>query len=89
VGTTASIPTLFKAASRRRKPRSADCICAKTLFPPEHGGTCKCPTDPPYLTDWSEVCGGCFTDLVIDTIFGAEFTLHQGIKTTPGLDDFV
>jgi hypothetical protein len=60
----------------------------ESFFPPEHGGACKCPTDPPYLTDWSEVCGGCFTDLVIDTIFGAEFTLHQGIKTTPRLDDF-
>jgi hypothetical protein len=32
VGTTASGPTLFKAASSRRKPRSADCICVKTLL---------------------------------------------------------
>lgn len=31
IGTRASGPTLFKAASRRRRPRSADCICANTL----------------------------------------------------------
>jgi hypothetical protein len=60
----------------------------ESFFPPTHGGACKCPTDPPYLTDWSEVCGGCFTDLVIDSIFGVECTLQKGIKATPRLDEF-
>jgi hypothetical protein len=46
------------------------------VFPPEHGGAFKCPNDPPYLNEWSCIAGGAFSDLVIDTLFGAD----------PGLD---
>jgi len=60
----------------------------ETAFPVEHGAAYKCPTDAPYLNDWCCISGGGFTDLVIDTIFGANLTLFDGIKVQPRLADF-
>ncbi len=60
----------------------------ETVFPPEHGGAYKCPLDQPYRNDWCEVAGGCFTDLVIDTIFGADLSLYEGIRMNSRLADF-
>jgi hypothetical protein len=60
----------------------------ETAFPLEHGAAYKCPTDAPYLNDWCCIAGGGFTDLVIDTIFGADLTLFDGIETQPRLADF-
>lgn len=60
----------------------------ETAFPLEHGGAYKCPTDAPYLNDWCCIAGGGFVDLVIDTIFGANFTLFDGLKAKPRLADF-
>jgi hypothetical protein len=44
--------------------------------------------DQPYRNDWCEVAGGCFTDLVIDTIFGADLSLYEGIRMNSRLADF-
>lgn len=60
----------------------------ETVFPLEHGAAYKCPEDPPYINDWCCIAGGGFTDLVINTIFGANLTLFDGIKTDPKLTDF-
>lgn len=60
----------------------------ETAFPLEHGGAYKCPTDAPYLNDWCCISGGGFVDLVVDTIFGANLTLFDGVKAQPRLDDF-
>jgi hypothetical protein len=60
----------------------------ETAFPLEHGGAYKSPTDAPYLNDWCCISGGGFVDLVIDTIFGANLTLFDGLKTQPRLADF-
>ncbi len=60
----------------------------ETVFPLEHGAAYKCPNDPPYINDWCCIAGGGFTDLVIDTIFGADLTLFDGIKAQPKLSDF-
>jgi len=60
----------------------------ETVFPLEHGAAYKCPTDAPYLNDWCCISGGGFTDLVINTIFGADLTLSNGIKVRPRLADF-
>ena len=48
----------------------------------------KSPWDLPYGNDWSELSGGSFTDMVIDSIFGANFTLYEGIKLHSRLLDF-
>ena len=60
----------------------------ETVFPLEDGAAYKCPNDPPYINDWCCIAGGGFTDLVIDTIFGAELTLFNGVKAQPRLKDF-
>ncbi len=57
-------------------------------FPLEAGAAYKCPTDAPYLNDWCCISGGGFTDLVIDTIFGAEMTLFNGVNVTSRLAEF-
>lgn len=60
----------------------------ESVFPPEHGGACKAPEDAPYLNDWCCIAAGSFTDLVIDSIFGADLTLHDGIHVTSRVRDF-
>jgi hypothetical protein len=60
----------------------------ESAFPLEQGAAYKCPYDLPYMNDWCCIGGGAFTDLVIDSIFGAELTLFNGIRTTPRIADF-
>jgi len=60
----------------------------ETAFPLEQGGAYKCPTDAPYLNDWCCIAGGGFVDLVIDTIFGVNLTLFDGIEARPRLAEF-
>jgi len=60
----------------------------ETAFPLEHGAAYKCPTDALYLNDWCCIAGGGFTDLVIDTIFGADLTLFDRIRVQSRLTDF-
>jgi len=60
----------------------------ETVFPLEDGAAYKCPNDPPYINDWCCIAGGGFTDLVIDTIFGADLSLFDPLKAQPKLKDF-
>ena len=60
----------------------------ESVFPTVNGGACKSPEDPPYFTDWSCISGGSFVDLVTQSIFGAEFTLFDGIRARTRLQDF-
>jgi hypothetical protein len=60
----------------------------ETVFPLEDGAAYKCPNDAPYINDWCCIAGGGFTDLVIDTIFGANLTLFDGVTADPRLEDF-
>jgi hypothetical protein len=60
----------------------------ETIFPRERGGAYKSPDDAPYDNDWSCVSGGCFVDLAIDSIFGADLTLYDGIKVRSRVADF-
>jgi hypothetical protein len=56
---------------------------AETTFPPDAGGARKDPEG-----GWYEAAGGCFMNLVIDTIFGADLTLYNGIHVNSRLKDF-
>ena len=60
----------------------------ETVFPLEDGAAYKCPNDPPYINDWCCIAGGGFTDLVIDTIFGADLRLVGGLNAQPKLQGF-
>ena len=61
---------------------------AETVFPPENGGALKCPLEQPYGNDWCCVSGDSLTDLVINSIFGADLTLYDGIRVKLRLADF-
>lgn len=60
----------------------------ESAFPLEHGAAYKCPTDAPYLNDWCCIAGGGFLDLVVNTIFGADLTLFDGIRVQSKLGEF-
>jgi hypothetical protein len=58
------------------------------FFPPEKGGAFKSPNDAPYINDWCCIAGGCFLDMVIDSVFGAELTLSNGLSVQSRVADF-
>jgi hypothetical protein len=60
----------------------------ESAFPLEGGAAYKCPYDLPYMNDWCCIAGGAFTDLVIDSIFGADLSLTNGVRIAPRLADF-
>ena len=55
---------------------------------PLKGGAYKASEDAPYIEDWCCIAGGAFTDLVIESIFGVEPTLYDGLRATPRLAAF-
>ena len=60
----------------------------ESAFPLEGGAAYKCPYDLPYMNDWCCIAGGAFTDLVIDSIFGADLSLANGVRVESKLADF-
>ncbi|MGD0479929.1 MAG: twin-arginine translocation signal domain-containing protein [Terracidiphilus sp.] len=58
------------------------------VVPPLQGGACKASEDAPYIEDWCCIAGGTFTELVIDSIFGVNFGLYDGLHATPRLREF-
>jgi hypothetical protein len=60
----------------------------ESAFPLEGGAAYKCPYDLPYMNDWCCIAGGAFTDLVIDTIFGSDLTLSDGVNVRSHVPDF-
>jgi hypothetical protein len=58
------------------------------VYPPVNGGAFKSSEDAPFIEDWCCIAGGVFTELVIDSIFGAELTMSDGIKVNSRLGNF-
>jgi hypothetical protein len=58
------------------------------VYPPVNGGAFKSSEDAPFIEDWCCIAAGAFTELVIDSIFGAELTLSDGIKVDSHLASF-
>lgn len=58
------------------------------VFPPVNGAARKASEDPPYIEDWCCIAAGAFSELVIDSIFGAELTMSNGIRVRSRLSDF-
>jgi hypothetical protein len=58
------------------------------VYPPVNGGAFKSSEDAPFIEDWCCIAAGAFTDLVIDSIFGAQLTLSDGIKVHSHLASF-
>ena len=55
--------------------------------PRENGGACKCPLE---LFDmyWCKCSGGSYIDLIIESIFGADLTLYDGLHVKSRVADF-
>jgi hypothetical protein len=58
------------------------------VFPPVNGGAFKSSEDAPYIEDWSCIAAGAFAELVIDSIFGADLTMSDGIRVRSHLAEF-
>lgn len=58
------------------------------VVPAYHGGACKASEDAPYIEDWCCIAGGAFTELVIDSIFGVNFSLYDELHAKPRLQAF-
>jgi hypothetical protein len=60
---------------------------AENVYPTENGGAHRCPLE---LFDmyWCEVAGGSYIDLIVDSIFGADLTLNNGLQINSRLRDF-
>ncbi len=58
------------------------------VVPPLQGGAYKASEDAPYIEDWCCVSGGAFIDLVVESIFGVDPSLHDGVKVASKLDAF-
>jgi hypothetical protein len=58
------------------------------VYPPVNGGAFKSSEDAPFIEDWCCIAGGAFAELVIDSIFGAELTLSDGIRVKSRLESF-
>lgn len=58
------------------------------VFAPVNGGARKASEDPPYIEDWCCIAAGAFTELVIDSIFGAELTMTNGIRLNSRVAEF-
>jgi len=55
---------------------------------PLKGGAYKGSEDAPYIEDWSVLAGGAFTDLVLESIFGLDATVYDGLRAAPNLSAF-
>ena len=54
----------------------------------DSGGARKAPPDMPYITDWTVSSSGSWTNIVIESIFGINATLNNGINSVPQFGSF-
>ncbi|NWF89279.1 MAG: hypothetical protein HXY50_07415 [Ignavibacteriaceae bacterium] len=60
----------------------------ESAIDPENGGARKAPPDMPYITDWTVSSSGSWTNIVIESIFGINATLKNGITAAPQFGSF-
>lgn len=62
---------------------------AETFYTPEsNGGASKSTSDPPYINDWACVSGCNFLEPIVDSIFGINAGLFDGISAKPNFGKF-
>ena len=52
----------------------------ETVYPPFRGGAYKCDSFFPYGTDWTVASNGAIPAMFIESVFGVNATLNDGIK---------
>lgn len=58
---------------------------AESVFEPDAGGARKAPSDYPWLTDWGCAAAAAWARVIIESIFGVEATLRDGLRARPQL----
>jgi hypothetical protein len=81
-------PWLVELAKAGRQGPIGQGHFTEDVVPPLAGGAHKASEDAPYIEDWCCISAGAFTDLVIDSVFGVEPSLYDGLHATPNLGDF-
>lgn len=61
---------------------------AESVIEPDAGGARKSSGDLPYICDWACSAGGAWVNVIIESIFGVEATLTDGITARPQFGDF-
>lgn len=59
------------------------------LFPSYKGGPWKCTYIQPFITDWTCASNGAYPAMIIESVFGVDATLDEGLKfkgVTPALE---
>ena len=60
---------------------------AEDVYPAESGGAQKCSVEL-YDMYWAEGAGGSYLDLIIESIFGANLSLYDGLEVKSRVTDF-
>jgi len=60
----------------------------ETAIDPESGGARKSTPDGPYICDWTVSSHGSWTNIIIESIFGVEASMSNGIKANPDFGQF-
>jgi len=60
----------------------------ESAIDPDSGGARKAPPDMPYITDWTVSSSGSWTNIIIESIFGINATLKNGINAAPQFGSF-
>ncbi|MGO8797176.1 MAG: hypothetical protein ACLQLC_20340 [Candidatus Sulfotelmatobacter sp.] len=82
------VPWLRELAKAGNQGPIGQAHFVEEVYPPVNGGAFKASEDAPFIEDWCCIAGGAFTELVIDSIFGAELTMSNGIQVNSRLSDF-
>jgi hypothetical protein len=82
------VPWLKEIAKAGNQGPIGQAHFVEDIFPPVNGGAFKSSEDAPYIEDWSCIAAGAFTELVIDSIFGADLTMSDGVRVQSHLAEF-
>jgi hypothetical protein len=61
---------------------------AESVVEPDAGGARKSSPNLPYVCDWACSSAGAWVNVVIESMFGVEATLCDGLTATPQFGDF-
>ncbi len=60
----------------------------ETAIEPESGGARKATPEGPYINDWTVSSNGSWTNIIIESIFGVNASLRNGISAQPNFGKF-
>jgi len=61
---------------------------AETVIDPDAGGARKSSPNLPFICDWACSAGGAWVNVIIESLFGVDATLSDGLTAAPQFADF-